>query len=159
MGMKNYNIPMRILIQECLEARVTIDNQIVGQINKGEVIFVGFTFGDDEKTIDMMLDKLLKLRIFKDENGKTNLNLSDHGGGILCISQFTLYADMKKGNRPSFVNALGGSMSEPLYDSFCHKLFSRVKEVQFGVFGADMKVSLINDGPFTILLDSKELEK
>ncbi len=154
-----YNIVMRILIQECLKASVTIDSEVVGKIDEGEVIFVGFTAGDDETTIDRMLDKLLKLRIFSDANGKTNLNLADHGGNILCISQFTLYADVSKGNRPSFVNALGGAYSKPLYDSFCRKLTQRMPNTQFGVFGADMKVSLINDGPFTILLDSKELEK
>ena len=150
---------MRILIQECLKGSVSIDNEVVGSIEEGEVIFVGFTAGDDERIVDRMLDKLWKLRIFKDAAGKTNLNLEQHGGRILCISQFTLYADVSQGNRPSFVYALGGRMSEPLYDYFCNKLLERMPAAQFGRFGADMKVSLINDGPFTILLDSKEIFK
>lgn len=150
---------MRILIQECLNASVVIEGRTVGQISKGEVLFVGFTQGDDEEIIDKMVDKLFKLRIFKDENGKTNLNLEAHGGNILCISQFTLYADLSQGNRPSFTKALGGVYSKPLYDSFCLKLKSRIPDVQFGIFGADMKVSLINDGPFTIMLDSQEIVK
>lgn len=150
---------MRILIQECLKASVTIDNKVVGSIEKGEVLFVGFADGDNETTLDKMLDKLLKLRIFEDENGKTNNSLAQYGGDILCISQFTLYADLSQGNRPSFVKALKSDLSEPLFNLFCQKLKERMPSTQFGVFGADMKVSLINDGPFTILLDSKELFK
>jgi D-tyrosyl-tRNA(Tyr) deacylase len=150
---------MRILIQECLKASVTIDSKVVGSISEGEVIFVGFTAGDDERIIDKMIEKLLKLRIFEDENGKTNLNLEVHGGKILCISQFTLYADLSQGNRPSFVNALGGSKSEPLYNYFCKRLSEVRPDTQYGVFGADMKVNLINNGPFTIMLDSKEVIK
>ncbi|MCI1735508.1 MAG: D-aminoacyl-tRNA deacylase [Bacilli bacterium] len=148
---------MRILIQECLSGSVTIDGKVVSAIAHGEVIFVGFTQGDDEAIIDKMLEKLLKLRIFSDSQGKTNLSLADHGGTILCVSQFTLYADLSQGNRPSFVKALPGALSEPLYNSFKAKLLAKISTAQFGVFGADMKVQLINDGPFTILLDSKEL--
>ena len=148
---------MRILIQECLKASVTIDGKVHSSIDQGEVLFVGFTQGDDENIIDKMLDKLFKLRIFEDENGKTNLDLAKHGGNILAISQFTLYADMSQGNRPSFVKALPASESEPLYNVFCKKIAERLPTVQFGVFGADMKVDLINDGPFTLLMDSKEL--
>lgn len=148
---------MKILIQECINASVTIDNEIVGQINQGEVIFVSFTQEDDEKIIDRMLDKMLKLRIFKDSEDKTNLTLNDINGNVLCISQFTLYADLHKGNRPSFVHALAGNESERLYDIFCKKLKEKVPNAQFGRFGADMKVALINDGPFTIMLDSKEI--
>ena len=147
---------MRILIQECLQAEVVIDNKTVGKIDNGEVLFVGFTSGDDDKLIDKMTEKLFKLRIFPDSQGKTNLNLEDHGGRILCISQFTLYADCAS-NRPSFCKALGGKEAKPLYDYFCQKLLERRKDTQFGIFGADMKVHLINDGPFTILLDSKEV--
>ncbi len=150
---------MRILIQECLKASVTIDHVVHGEIDEGEVIFVGFTSDDNEKIIDKMIDKLLKLRIFEDENGKTNLNLASHGGKILCISQFTLYADVSQGNRPSFVKALGGEKSKPLYDYFCKKLSELRPDTQYGVFGADMKVSLINNGPFTIMLDSQEVMK
>ena len=148
---------MRILIQECLNGSVTIDGVVHSFIGKGEVIFVGFTQGDDENVIDKMLQKMLKLRIFKDEEEKTNLDLKQHGGTVLCISQFTLYADIHKGNRPSFVNALGGEYSKALYDIFCKKLKAEIPDCQFGVFGADMKVSLVNDGPFTIFMDSKEL--
>ncbi len=150
---------MRILIQECLEAKVTIEKQVVSQIEQGEVLFVGFTPGDDEQIIDKMIDKLFKLRIFADENGKTNLTLDAHGGKILCVSQFTLYADLSQGNRPSFTKALGGQYAKPLYDYFAKKLKERKEDTCFGVFGADMKVELINDGPFTILLDSKEVIK
>ena len=148
---------MRILIQECLEGSVTIDRHVVGSIKNGEVIFVSFTHGDDESICDRMLDKLLKLRIFEDEEGKTNLSLDQIGGNILCISQFTLYADLSHGNRPSFVSALGEEGSKPLFDYFSKKLQERMPSARFGVFGADMKVSLINDGPFTIWLDSKEI--
>lgn len=148
---------MRILIQECLKGKVTIGEKTVGEIGRGEVIFVSFTEGDNEEILDRMLEKLLKLRIFADENGKTNLTLADIKGNILCVSQFTLYADMHKGNRPSFTHALGGKLSEPLYDAFCKKLLAVMPEAQFGRFGADMKVSLTNDGPFTLWLDSKEV--
>lgn len=148
---------MRLLVQECLEASVVIDDKEVGHIGKGEVIFVGFTQGDDEAVMDKMLDKLLKLRIFEDDQGKTNRNLQQHGGNILCVSQFTLYADLTQGNRPSFANALSARFSEPLYNTFRKKLSERMPSTQYGVFGADMKVHLINDGPFTLWLDSKEL--
>ncbi len=148
---------MRILIQECLKASVTIDGNVYSSIGKGEVVFVSFTMGDTSSTISHMIDKMLKLRIFSDENGKTNYDLSQHGGTVLVVSQFTLYADIRKGNRPSFVNALGGENSKQLYDEFCQQLSERVEGVKTGVFGADMKVELINDGPFTIWMDSKEL--
>ena len=153
-----YNVAMRLLIQECLNGSVDIDGKCVGQIGRGEVIFVGFTQGDDEKIVDRMIDKLLKLRIFADENGKTNLSLADIDGELLLVSQFTLYADLTSGNRPSFVKALKGSQSEPLYASFVKKMEEKLPgKTRKGVFGADMKVHLVNDGPFTILLDSKEL--
>ncbi len=150
---------MRILIQECLSASVSVDDRIVGEISSGEIIFVSFTQGDDEQILDKMLEKMLKLRIFSDENGKTNLNLDDHGGEILCVSQFTLYADLSQGNRPSFVHALKGEEAHQLYDLFAKKLLEKKPKTQFGIFGADMKVSLVNDGPFTIWLDSKEIMK
>ena len=148
---------MRILIQEVLEAKVTIDNEVVGQIEKGEVLFVGFTDQDDIDLARKMIDKLLKLRIFPDEEGKTNATLEQWKGSILCVSQFTLYADASKGNRPSFVKAMAPVESKPLYDEFCKILSERRPDTKYGVFGADMKVSLVNNGPFTILLDSKEL--
>lgn len=148
---------MRILIQECLKASVTIDGKVYSSIGKGEVVFVSFTQGDSSSTIRHMIDKMLKLRIFSDENGKTNYDLSQHGGSVLVVSQFTLYADIRKGNRPSFVNAMGGENSKHLYDVFCEQLSEKLEEIKTGVFGADMKVELINDGPFTIWMDSKEL--
>lgn len=148
---------MRILIQECLKASVTIDGKVYSSIGKGEVVFVSFTQGDSSSTIRHMIDKMLKLRIFSDENGKTNYDLSQHGGSVLVVSQFTLYADIRKGNRPSFVNAMGGENSKHLYDVFCEQLSEKIEGVKTGVFGADMKVELINDGPFTIWMDSKEL--
>ncbi len=148
---------MRILIQECLKASVTIDGKVYSSIGKGEVVFVSFTQGDSTSTITHMIDKMLKLRIFSDENGKTNYDLSQHGGSVLVVSQFTLYADIRKGNRPSFVNAMGGENSKHLYDVFCEQLSEKLEGVKTGVFGADMKVELINDGPFTIWMDSKEL--
>ncbi len=148
---------MRILIQECLKASVTIDGKVYSSIEKGEVVFVSFTQGDSSSTIRHMIDKMLKLRIFSDENGKTNYDLSQHGGSVLVVSQFTLYADIRKGNRPSFVNAMGGENSKHLYDVFCEQLSEKLEGVKTGVFGADMKVELINDGPFTIWMDSKEL--
>lgn len=150
---------MRILIQECLKASVRIDGEIVSKIDEGEVIFVGFTQTDDYTIIDKMIEKLLKLRIFADQDGKTNLNLAAHGGKILCVSQFTLYADVSQGNRPSFTSALGGEKAKLLYDYFCQKLLAYREDTLFGVFGADMKVELINDGPFTIMLDSKDVIK
>ena len=148
---------MRILIQVVKNANVVVDNKLVSEINKGELILVGFTKGDDEKVIDFMIEKLLKLRIFPDKDGKTNLNISQIDGEILAVSQFTLYADLTQGNRPSFVNALNYNDTLPLYDYFVNRISNVYPKVKFGIFGADMKVSLINDGPFTITLDSKEL--
>lgn len=148
---------MKILIQECLKASVLIDGKTVGSIDRGEVVFVGFTQSDNFELVDKMVEKLLKLRIFPDENNKTNLNLSQIYGQLLVVSQFTLYADLSQGNRPSFVNALSGEKSVVLYDHFVEQLKKHFPDLQTGVFGADMKVELINDGPFTILLDSKEI--
>lgn len=148
---------MRILIQECLEATLRIDGEVHAHIQKGEVLFVGFTGGDTRQTIVRMIEKLLKLRIFSDAEGKTNLTLADQGGDILAVSQFTLYADLRRGNRPSFQRALGSSESKPLFDIFKEELSFRMPRTQYGIFGADMKVQLINDGPFTIWLDSEDL--
>lgn len=148
---------MRILVQECLSAEVRSEGELLGSIQKGEVIFVSFTQSDDENICQKMLSKLLKLRIFPDENGKTNLNLTQVSGEILCVSQFTLYADLSQGNRPSFVKAQGGERAKYLYDHFCDLLKKEIANAQFGRFGADMKVQLINDGPFTIWLDSQEV--
>lgn len=153
-----YNVFMRLLIQECLRGSVTVDGEVVSRIGRGEVVFVGFTIGDNEKIIDKMIDKLLKLRIFADKEGKTNLPFSEIDGEMLLVSQFTLYADLTGGNRPSFVKALPSKESQPLFEKFLVKMEERLPgRCHKGIFGADMKVELVNDGPFTILLDSKEL--
>ena len=143
---------MRILVQRSLESSVTVDNNIVGSIDKGFVLLVGFTYGDNSTKIDYLINKVLNLRIFDDENGVMNKSILDVKGSILSISQFTLYADTKKGNRPSYINAMGGDKSTLLYDEFNKKLSEYIK-VETGIFGADMKVSITNDGPVTILLE------
>jgi D-tyrosyl-tRNA(Tyr) deacylase len=148
---------MRVLVQEVLNASVKIEGEEVGSIARGFLLFVGFTSGDDEDIIKRMVDKVLKLRVFPDENGKTNLSLGDVGGEVLSVSQFTLYASAKEGNRPSFINAMRPEEAKPLFAYWNNILRERIPNLQTGVFGADMKVSLINDGPFTLWLDSKEL--
>jgi D-aminoacyl-tRNA deacylase len=150
---------MRVLVQLVKEARVDIAGKTVGQIGRGFLLFVGFTAGDAVDTLAKMADKVTKLRVFPDENGKTNKSLSDVGGAILSVSQFTLYADAKEGNRPSFVKAMPGKDSEPLYALFNNLLKERGFAVETGRFGADMQVFLTNDGPFTLWLDSEELKK
>ncbi len=146
---------MRAVLQRSLHSEVSINGKKVGSIDKGLVILVGFTYKDEEKDIDYLVDKILHLRIFDDENGVMNQSLLDQGGSILSISQFTLYADTKKGRRPSYIKALKSEEAKPLYDLFNQKLKEFVK-VETGVFGADMKVSITNDGPVTILLESRE---
>ncbi|MCM1088116.1 MAG: D-aminoacyl-tRNA deacylase [Muribaculaceae bacterium] len=148
---------MRFLVQRVTEASVRIQNKTVGEIQKGFLVFVGISQKDTYKTADKMIHKLLNLRIFEDEQGKTNLNLSAVDGGLLIISQFTLYADCKHGNRPSFTNAGKPDMAMELYEYILRKCMEMVPKVQHGEFGAEMKVSLNNDGPFTVLLDSEEL--
>ena len=150
---------MRFLVQRVLEASVTVDGKTIGSIGKGFLVFVGISDSDTEKTADLMLKKLLGLRIFEDENGKTNLDLSSVCGELLLISQFTLYADCRHGNRPSFIQAGKPEPSERLYDYIVRKAADSGFYTQKGRFGADMKVSLLNDGPFTIWLDSDELFK
>ena len=146
---------MRILVQRSLSSSVSVDNKIVGSIDKGLVLLVGFTHSDDSSKIDYLINKVLNLRIFDDENGVMNKSVLDVGGSILSISQFTLYADSKKGNRPSYINALGGESATLLYDEFNKKLSEHI-HVETGIFGADMCVSITNDGPVTILLESRE---
>lgn len=144
---------MKALVQRVLSSSVEVDNKIVGQINKGLMLLVGFTDSDTDKEIDYMVDKIINLRIFDDENGVMNKSLIDVNGSILSISQFTLYADTRKGRRPSYIKALNGDKAILLYDKFNNKLKEENIKVETGIFGADMKVSLINDGPITIMLE------
>lgn len=148
---------MRVVLTTVLETSVTISGKTVGKIGKGYCLLVGFTDGDNEETVTKMVDKILSLRVFADENRQINLSLQDVNGSILSVSQFTLYADTRKGRRPSFVNALTPHLAEPLYDLFNQQLEEKYGKLSTGVFGADMLVSSINDGPFTVVLDSKEL--
>ncbi|MBE5881716.1 MAG: D-tyrosyl-tRNA(Tyr) deacylase [Lachnospiraceae bacterium] len=148
---------MKFVIQRVNHASVQVDNRIVGQIEKGFLVLIGVSQTDTREIADKMVRKMIGMRIFGDENGKTNLALKDVAGQLLLVSQFTLYADCKKGNRPSFINAGAPDMADEMYEyiiSLCQK---EVSVVEKGIFGADMKVSLENDGPFTIVLDSGEL--
>ena len=148
---------MKLVIQRVKHASCTIDNKITGQIEKGYMVLVGFGEGDNEEVVEKLANKLAKLRIFEDNQEKMNLSIYDVEGDILSISQFTLYADSKKGNRPSFVNALEPNKASKLYDYFNEYLRSLNLKVETGIFGADMKIELLNDGPVTIIMDSKEL--
>lgn len=144
---------MRVLVQRCDKALVRVNDNVVGSINKGLMILVGFTEGDNFDAIKYMADKVVNLRVFDDENGIMNKSLLDKSFSILSVSQFTLYGDASKGRRPSYVNALNGSLAKPLYDKFNEELRKYGVEVETGIFGADMKVELINDGPVTIMLE------
>lgn len=148
---------MKFLIQRVAQAEVLVDKKSIGKIQKGLLVFVGVSQNDTKETADKMIHKLLNLRIFEDDAGKTNLNLESVGGSLLIISQFTLYADCRHGNRPSFINAGKPDMANDLYEYIIAKCRETVSDIQHGEFGADMKVSLVNDGPFTIILDSEEL--
>ena len=145
---------MRCVVQKVLSSSVTVDGKLINKIDKGLTVLVGFTHDDTESDIDWMVRKVVNLRVFEDENDVMNLSILDVGGEILSISQFTLYGDPKKGNRPSYINALGGEKAEPMYELFNKKLNEHVKTYG-GVFGADMKVEILNDGPCTIIIDSK----
>ena len=148
---------MRFVIQRVTHSSVTVDSQIVGQINKGFLVLIGVSGTDTKEIADKLIKKMLGLRIFEDENGKTNLSLEDVGGELLLISQFTLYADCKKGNRPSFTDAGGPDMANALYEYIIDECKKSGKKVEKGIFGTDMKVELLNDGPFTVILDSEKL--
>ena len=150
---------MKVLLQRSKNSKVTIDNEVNGEIKKGLVLLVGFTHDDNETIIDKMIDKIINLRIFEDEKGLMNLSLLDINGEILSISQFTLYADATSGRRPSFVNSMKKETASELYDLFNKKLKEKNIKVETGIFGADMKVEIYNDGPVTIMLDSKEIFK
>ena len=148
---------MRAVLQRVSRADVTVDGACIGKIEKGLLVLLGVEQGDNETDLDYIVGKVCGMRIFEDENGKTNLSLADVDGSLLLISQFTLYADCKKGNRPSFTNAGNPELANHLYEYIIEKCMEQVPNVQTGSFGADMKISLLNDGPFTIVLDSKEL--
>ena len=144
---------MKIIVQRCKAASVTVDNKIVGAIDEGLMLLVGFTYGDTSREIDYMVDKVLNLRIFDDDNGVMNRSLLDVNGSILSVSQFTLYADSSKGRRPSYVNALSGNEAIKLYEEFNQKIKEKDIHIETGIFGAEMQVELINDGPITIILE------
>lgn len=148
---------MRFVIQRVKEASVTVDGNVIGAIGRGFMVLIGVCQEDTRETADKMIRKMINMRIFQDENDKTNLALSDVDGELLLVSQFTLYADCRKGNRPSFIKAGSPDLANELYEYIISECRKQVPKVEKGEFGADMKVSLINDGPFTIVLDSKDL--
>ena len=148
---------MRFVIQRVQHASVTVDNEVIGKIDRGYMVLVGVSQDDNEEIADKMVDKMIKLRINEDADGKTNLSLADVDGSLLLVSQFTLYANCKKGNRPSFVGAGEPGRANELYEYIIARCKEQVPVVQKGSFGADMKVELLNDGPFTIVLDSEQL--
>ena len=147
---------MRLVIQRCLEASVKIDGELVSSIGKGLLVLVGIEQGDTQGDVDWLVGKTAGLRIFDDEAGVMNLSVADIGGEVLAVSQFTLTASTRKGNRPSYIRAAGHELAVPLYESYCEKLSETLgRSVGKGRFGADMKVSLVNDGPVTIIIDSR----
>ena len=150
---------MRFVVQRVQQADVRVDHETVGAIGKGFLVLIGIAQDDTKEIADRMVKKLCGLRIFEDGNGKTNLSLADVGGSMLMISQFTLYADCSKGYRPSFIRAGAPDMAEALYEYILEASQQYVPRIERGIFGADMKVSLLNDGPFTVILDSEELKK
>lgn len=147
---------MRLVIQRVNHASVIVDNKVTGEIQKGYLVLLGIGQGDTTQMIDRYIEKLVKLRIFPDDNDKINLSIQDVGGEILVVSQFTLYADCKKGNRPGFSQAAAPKLAQELYEYFLMKCRQVLGNVQSGVFGADMKVQLENDGPFTLCWDSRD---
>lgn len=148
---------MKFVIQRVTSASCTVDGQVTGSIENGFLVLIGVSNTDTKEIADKMTKKLLGLRIFEDADGKTNLSLADVDGGLLLISQFTLYADCKKGNRPSFINAGKPDMANEMYEYIISECKKSVPVVEKGIFGADMKIELLNDGPFTIILDSAEI--
>lgn len=150
---------MRAVIQRVTEASVRVDGNVTGAIDKGLLILVGIEDADTQEDIEWLTKKIVGLRIFDDENGVMNLSVMDVGGGLLAVSQFTLMASTKKGNRPSYIRASKGDFAQPMYEKFCLALEKESgKKVEKGIFGADMKVSLLNDGPVTIIMDTKNKE-
>ncbi|MCI8411343.1 MAG: D-tyrosyl-tRNA(Tyr) deacylase [Clostridia bacterium] len=144
---------MKLVVQRVKNAQVEVDNKVVGKIQKGFLVFLGITHNDTKEIADYLVKKLCKLRVFEDEKGKMNLALNDIKGELLIVSQFTLYADCSQGNRPSFINAAKPEMANELYEYFCSECNKNDIKVEKGVFGADMKIDLINDGPVTIILE------
>ena len=144
---------MRLLVQRVLNSNVKVDGKVVGEINKGYMVLLGVTHDDDKEKADYLVNKLLNLRVFEDENGKMNLNIKQVGGELLIISQFTLYGNTKDGNRPSFIDAAKPDKANELYEYFIEKCKQENIKTEAGIFGADMKVSLVNDGPVTIMLE------
>ncbi len=149
---------MRIVIQRVKNASVTVDNEVIGSIKQGLLLLIGVCEEDNQEDIDWLINKVLNLRIFNDSDGKMNLSVLDIKGEILSISQFTLFASTKKGNRPSFIKSAKPDFAENLYNQFCEQMNSSGLTSQKGIFGADMKVELLNDGPVTIIIDSKNKE-
>ena len=148
---------MRLVIQRVLESSVSIDGEVTGKIGPGYMVLCGVEVGDTNDDLQYCVKKTLGLRVFEDENGKMNRSIQDVGGQILAISQFTLHGDARRGNRPSFITAARPELAVPMYDAYCKALREAGIHVETGVFQADMKVSLINDGPVTILIDSRRL--
>lgn len=148
---------MKVVLQRVSRASVAVDGEVIGAIGRGFLLLLGVSDTDTEQVADRMVDKICKLRIFEDENGKTNLSLADVDGELLVVSQFTLYADCKKGNRPSFIKAGSPKLAEDLYEYVIARCKERVQKVEHGSFGAHMMIDLVNDGPFTLALDSEEL--
>lgn len=147
---------MRVIVQKVLSSRVTVDNELIGSIDKGFNLLIGFCKEDTLEDLKYMSDKILNLRVFEDEDDKLNLSLLDVNGDILAISQFTLYGDCRKGRRPNFMNAMGGEEANKLYEEFVDILKKSGLKVETGKFGAHMKVDIVNDGPVTIMIDSKK---
>ena len=150
---------MKLVIQRVKHASVTVEGNVTGKIGKGFLVFIGIADSDTKEIADQYVKKLLNLRIFEDENGKTNLSLKDVNGELLLISQFTLYADCRKGNRPSFINAGAPDIAKALYEYMIEACRKEIPVVQTGIFGADMQVELLNDGPFTVVLDDRLFQK
>lgn len=147
---------MKFLIQRVSHAKVTVDGSVIGEIGKGFLVLIGIGREDTRREADVLVKKMCGLRIFEDENGKTNLSLADVGGSLLLVSQFTLYANCKKGNRPSFTDAADPALAKELYEYMIEECRKRVSVVEKGSFGADMKVELCNDGPFTVILEENK---
>lgn len=144
---------MKFVVQRVKNARVEVENKIVGEIDQGFMVLIGITHSDNKEVADYLIKKLINLRVFEDENGKMNLSLKDVNGSLLLVSQFTLYADCSGGNRPSFTKAANPDLANEIYEYIIEECQKKIDNVQTGIFGADMKVSLLNDGPVTIILE------